>query len=101
MATPYAKKLAKQHKVDVNSVVGTGPYGRITVADVEAAAGVAPSRSTPAAVAAVASAAPVAAAVAAAAVPKAASATTYPEIPGSTNVAFTGVNPCANLVSCK
>ncbi|KAG2265363.1 hypothetical protein Bca52824_072442 [Brassica carinata] len=40
VATPYAKKLAKQHRVDIRSVAGTGPFGRIT-ADVEAAAGIA------------------------------------------------------------
>jgi len=85
VVTPYAKKLAKQHKVDVKTVVGSGPFGRITAADVEAAAGIAPSKSTPAAVAA-AAAAPVAAAA-----PKAAAANTYPEIPGSTIVPFTGM----------
>ncbi|KAK8937854.1 hypothetical protein KSP40_PGU019802 [Platanthera guangdongensis] len=37
VSTPYAKKLAKQHRVDISTVVGTGPYGRITPADVEAA----------------------------------------------------------------
>ncbi|KAG5532448.1 hypothetical protein RHGRI_026923 [Rhododendron griersonianum] len=79
------------HKVDVNSVVGTGPFGRITAADVEAAAGIAPSKSTPAAVAAAAAAVAAAAAPVAAAAPKAAGATTYPEIPGSTVVAFTGM----------
>uniref|UniRef100_A0A1D1XQF4 Dihydrolipoamide acetyltransferase component of pyruvate dehydrogenase complex n=1 Tax=Anthurium amnicola TaxID=1678845 RepID=A0A1D1XQF4_9ARAE len=42
VVTPYAKKLAKQHKVDIGSIVGTGPYGRITPSDVEAAAGIAP-----------------------------------------------------------
>ncbi|KAH1031206.1 hypothetical protein J1N35_043380 [Gossypium stocksii] len=42
VATPYAKKLAKQHKVDIESVVGTGPYGRITPEDIEAAAGLSP-----------------------------------------------------------
>ncbi|KAH7840376.1 hypothetical protein Vadar_016139 [Vaccinium darrowii] len=84
VVTPYAKKLAKQHKVDVKTIVGSGPFGRITAADVEAAAGIAPSKSTPAAVAA-AAAAPVAAA------PKAAAANTYPEIPGSTIVPFTGM----------
>ncbi|KAJ0230610.1 Dihydrolipoyllysine-residue acetyltransferase component 4 of pyruvate dehydrogenase complex [Hirschfeldia incana] len=47
VATPYAKKLAKQHKVDIGSVAGTGPFGRITAADVEAAAGIAPSVSQP------------------------------------------------------
>ncbi|XP_018825347.1 dihydrolipoyllysine-residue acetyltransferase component 4 of pyruvate dehydrogenase complex, chloroplastic-like [Juglans regia] len=45
VATPFAKKLAKQHKVDIDSVVGTGPFGRITPADVEAAAGITPSKS--------------------------------------------------------
>ncbi|KAL9256636.1 hypothetical protein AKJ16_DCAP07709 [Drosera capensis] len=40
IATPYAKKLAKQHKVDIGSVVGTGPYGRVTPGDVEKAAGI-------------------------------------------------------------
>lgn len=84
VVTPYAKKLAKQHKVDIKTVVGSGPFGRITAADVEAAAGIAPSKSTPAVVAA-AAAAPVVAA------PKAAAANTYPEIPGSTIVPFTGM----------
>ncbi|XP_068658883.1 dihydrolipoyllysine-residue acetyltransferase component 4 of pyruvate dehydrogenase complex, chloroplastic [Aristolochia californica] len=42
VATPYAKKLAKQHKIDINSIVGSGSYGRITPADIEAAAGIKP-----------------------------------------------------------
>ncbi|KAI4990607.1 hypothetical protein ZWY2020_038970 [Hordeum vulgare] len=42
IATPHAKKLAKQHGVDISNVVGTGPNGRITAADVEAAAGIQP-----------------------------------------------------------
>jgi len=42
VATPYAKKLAKQHRVDIAAVVGTGPHGRVTAADVEAAAGIKP-----------------------------------------------------------
>lgn len=46
VATPYAKKLAKQHKVDIGSVVGTGPFGRITPADVESAAGVTSPKKT-------------------------------------------------------
>ncbi|KAE8100744.1 hypothetical protein FH972_018608 [Carpinus fangiana] len=46
VATPFAKKLAKQHKVDIESVVGSGPFGRITPADVEAAAGITPSKSS-------------------------------------------------------
>ncbi|PWA85248.1 dihydrolipoamide acetyltransferase pyruvate dehydrogenase complex [Artemisia annua] len=45
VSTPYAKKLAKQHKVDISKVVGTGPFGRITPGDVEKAAGIAPKKS--------------------------------------------------------
>ncbi|KAA8529182.1 hypothetical protein F0562_034019 [Nyssa sinensis] len=85
VATPYAKKLAKQHKIDINSVVGTGPFGRITAADIEAAAGIAPSKST---IANVASVAATPAPVAAAPPPKAA-ANNFVEIPGSTVVPFT------------
>ncbi|GFZ16126.1 2-oxoacid dehydrogenases acyltransferase family protein [Actinidia rufa] len=81
VATPYAKKLAKQHKVDINSLVGTGNFGRITPADIETAAGIPPKKSAP--VASV-----VLAAETAAPAPKA-SATTFPEIPGSTVVPFT------------
>lgn len=40
VATPFAKKLAKQHKVELNSVKGTGPFGRITPEDIEKAAGI-------------------------------------------------------------
>ncbi|CAI9096229.1 OLC1v1032320C1 [Oldenlandia corymbosa var. corymbosa] len=84
VATPFAKKLAKQHKVDINKIVGSGPFGRITPEDVEKAAGIAPSKpSTPAA-----SPAP-APAAAAAAPAKAPAATSYPEIPGATVVPFT------------
>ncbi|KAF5745274.1 dihydrolipoyllysine-residue acetyltransferase [Tripterygium wilfordii] len=81
VATPFAKKLAKQHKVDVNSVVGTGPYGRITAADVESAAGIAPSKKS--AGPAVPAAEPVAAP------PKAAAPALPPPLPGSTVVPFT------------
>lgn len=38
VASPYAKKLAKELKLDLTSVVGTGPMGRIVAKDVEAAA---------------------------------------------------------------
>ncbi|KAI3816499.1 hypothetical protein L1987_16198 [Smallanthus sonchifolius] len=78
--TPYAKKLAKQHKVDISKVVGTGPFGRITPADVEAAAGITPVKSKPPPV--------TAPAVTAAAAP-AKSAPTFAEIPGATVVPFT------------
>ncbi|KAL8241910.1 hypothetical protein R6Q59_012212 [Mikania micrantha] len=84
VSTPYAKKLAKQHKVDINKVVGTGPFGRITPADVEAAAGITPAKSSPPP----ATAAP-ATATAAAAAALAKSAPTFAEIPGATIVPFT------------
>ncbi|RYQ93554.1 hypothetical protein Ahy_B09g099825 [Arachis hypogaea] len=71
VATPQAKKLAKQHKVDLASLAGTGPFGRITPADVETAAGIAPSKSSPAPAApAPASSAPPKAAAAGAVKPK-------------------------------
>ncbi|KAL5704178.1 dihydrolipoyllysine-residue acetyltransferase [Ranunculus cassubicifolius] len=38
VASPYAKKIAKELKVDLSTVVGTGPLGRIVAKDVEAAA---------------------------------------------------------------
>ncbi|CAH1443066.1 unnamed protein product [Lactuca virosa] len=37
VASPYAKKLAKELNVDLSGVVGTGPMGRIVAKDVEAA----------------------------------------------------------------
>ncbi|CAL5006094.1 unnamed protein product [Urochloa decumbens] len=79
IASPQAKKLAKQHRVDLAKVTGTGPYGRITPEDIEAAAGIQP-KPKPAAVAA---ASPP---VAAAAVPQAA---VLPPVPGATVVPFT------------
>nr|XP_016481345.1 PREDICTED: dihydrolipoyllysine-residue acetyltransferase component 4 of pyruvate dehydrogenase complex, chloroplastic-like isoform X1 [Nicotiana tabacum] len=80
VATPYAKKLAKQHKVDINKVTGTGAFGRITPEDVEKAAGI--TKSIPASTA-------VAALIPAAAAPAKASPTSFPDIPGSTLVPFT------------
>lgn len=71
IATPYAKQLAKDLRVDLSKVAGTGPNGRITAADVERSAGKAPAAAAPAAVAAAAPA-PVAAAAAAPAPAKAA-----------------------------
>uniref|UniRef100_A0A453M9D8 Dihydrolipoamide acetyltransferase component of pyruvate dehydrogenase complex n=1 Tax=Aegilops tauschii subsp. strangulata TaxID=200361 RepID=A0A453M9D8_AEGTS len=50
VATPQAKKLAKQHRVDLAKVTGTGQFGRITPADVEAAAGIQPKPKPQAAV---------------------------------------------------
>ncbi|CAM9001147.1 unnamed protein product [Rhodiola kirilowii] len=84
VATPYAKKLAKQHKVDINSLVGTGPFGRITPEDVEAAAGIAPKKT---AASVLTQAAPQAAPSAA---PKAVSSAALPPLlPGATIVPFT------------
>jgi pyruvate dehydrogenase E2 component (dihydrolipoamide acetyltransferase) len=39
IASPRAKKMAKEMKVDLSSLKGSGPHGRITTADVEAATG--------------------------------------------------------------
>ncbi|KAK4790131.1 hypothetical protein SAY86_017435 [Trapa natans] len=38
VASPYAKKLAKELKVELSGIVGSGPNGRIVAKDVEAAA---------------------------------------------------------------
>ncbi|CAO2188306.1 unnamed protein product [Urochloa humidicola] len=79
IASPQAKKLAKQHRVDLAKVTGTGPYGRITPEDVEAAAGIQPKPKA-------AAASPPMAAPSAAAVPQAA---VLPPVPGATVVPFT------------
>ncbi|QZZ20514.1 2-oxo acid dehydrogenase subunit E2 [Leptothermofonsia sichuanensis E412] len=39
VASPRARKLAKELKVDLNTLKGSGPHGRIVAEDVEAAAG--------------------------------------------------------------
>ncbi len=39
VASPRAKKLAKELKVDLTTLTGSGPHGRIVAADVESAAG--------------------------------------------------------------
>ena len=39
IASPRAKKLAKQLSIDLNTLQGSGPYGRITAGDVERASG--------------------------------------------------------------
>ena len=85
IATPYAKQLAKDLKVDLASIAGSGPNGRITASDVERAAGrggapAAPAAAAPAA-AAPAAAAPAAAAPAPAAAP---AATTVSQLRGTT-----------------
>lgn len=44
-ALPVVRKLARDRGVDIESIVGTGPGGRITREDVESAAGVGPVES--------------------------------------------------------
>lgn len=83
VATPQAKKLAKQHRVDLAKVTGTGQFGRITPADVEAAAGIQPKPK----VAPPTAAAPVAA-PSVRAVPQ---ASVLPPVPGATVVPFTAM----------
>ncbi|KAL5558483.1 hypothetical protein UlMin_034694 [Ulmus minor] len=51
VASPYAKKLAKELKVDLGRIVGSGPLGRIVAKDVEAAAAAAVEATTTAAAA--------------------------------------------------
>ncbi len=46
IASPRARKLAKELKVDLNTLRGSGPHGRIVAEDVEAAAGKAPTAPT-------------------------------------------------------
>jgi pyruvate dehydrogenase E2 component (dihydrolipoamide acetyltransferase) len=43
VASPRARKLAKEHNIDLKTLKGTGPRGRITAADVEALIGTAPA----------------------------------------------------------
>jgi pyruvate dehydrogenase E2 component (dihydrolipoamide acetyltransferase) len=45
IASPRARKLAKELKVDLSILKGSGPYGRIVAEDVESAAGKTPSAS--------------------------------------------------------
>ncbi|XVF43030.1 hypothetical protein PTKIN_Ptkin02bG0007800 [Pterospermum kingtungense] len=88
VATPYAKKLAKQHKVNIETIVGTGLYGRITPEDIEAAAGISPSKTNvgPAVVGEAKASAPLKATAAAS---PAAPSNLPPPVPGSTVVPFT------------
>lgn len=52
VASPRARKLAKDLRVDLNTLKGSGPHGRVVAEDVEAAAG---KTAVPAAIPAVAS----------------------------------------------
>ncbi|HAX87088.1 MAG TPA: branched-chain alpha-keto acid dehydrogenase subunit E2 [Cyanobacteria bacterium UBA11370] len=47
IASPRAKKLAKEFSVDLGNLKGSGPHGRIVAEDVEAAAGKAPTPVAP------------------------------------------------------
>ena len=47
VASPRARKLAKQLGVDLKTLRGSGPYGRIIAADIEKAAGKAPTVTKP------------------------------------------------------
>lgn len=58
MASPLAKRIAQGANIDLASITGTGPNGRIVKADVEAAMGKAPATADRAAPAAPATAAP-------------------------------------------
>ncbi|MEO1402703.1 MAG: dihydrolipoamide acetyltransferase family protein [Cyanobacteria bacterium J06635_1] len=80
IASPRAKKLAKEFKIDISTLQGSGPHGRIVAQDVEQAAGKAPA--PPQVIAAAPVAAPVAA-VAPAPIPA-----PPPAVPGQTT-AFT------------
>ena len=80
VASPRARKLAKELKVDLTTLKGSGPHGRIVAEDVEAAAG---KVSAPAAVPApVVAPAPVEAPAPVAAAPKPAPAPAVPAAPG-------------------
>ena len=48
IVSPRARKLAKDLKVDLTKLTGSGPHGRIVAEDVEAAAGKTPAPATPA-----------------------------------------------------
>jgi pyruvate dehydrogenase E2 component (dihydrolipoamide acetyltransferase) len=76
VASPRARKLAKDLKVDLTALQGSGPYGRIVAEDVEAAAGKQPV--APASVPAVTPVIPVSKPVAPAPMPAAAA------VPGQT-----------------
>jgi pyruvate dehydrogenase E2 component (dihydrolipoamide acetyltransferase) len=47
IVSPRAKKLAKELKIDLNGLQGSGPYGRIVAEDIERAAGKAAVTATP------------------------------------------------------
>lgn len=48
MVSPRARKLAKEMKVDLSSLQGSGPHGRIVAQDIEAAANIPTKQTSPA-----------------------------------------------------
>ncbi|HIK39507.1 dihydrolipoamide acetyltransferase family protein [Thermoleptolyngbya sp. M55_K2018_002] len=83
VVSPRARKLAKELKVDLATLKGSGPHGRIVAEDVEAAVGKVSEPATPAVTPAPAAiAAPVTAPAPAAATPKPAPAPAAPVTPG-------------------
>ncbi|MBD0336348.1 MAG: 2-oxo acid dehydrogenase subunit E2 [Cyanobacteria bacterium Co-bin13] len=58
IVSPRARKLAKELKVDLSGLQGSGPHGRIVAEDIERAAGKTPAPAAPAATPAPAVAAP-------------------------------------------
>ncbi|MBD3885252.1 2-oxo acid dehydrogenase subunit E2 [Phormidium tenue FACHB-886] len=83
VASPRARKLAKDLKVDLNSLKGSGPHGRIVAEDVEAAAGKsAPAAPKPAPKPSAPPAAPAVSAPAAAPAPKPSAPAAAPAQPG-------------------
>jgi pyruvate dehydrogenase E2 component (dihydrolipoamide acetyltransferase) len=83
VVSPRARKLAKELKVDLATLKGSGPHGRIVAEDVEAAVGKVSEPATPAMTPAPAAiAAPVTAPAPAAATPKPAPAPAAPVTPG-------------------
>jgi pyruvate dehydrogenase E2 component (dihydrolipoamide acetyltransferase) len=44
LATPVTRRMAREHGLQIERIVGTGPQGRVTKADVEAAIGRGPPR---------------------------------------------------------
>ncbi len=89
VVSPRARKLAKKLKVDLNTLRGSGPYGRIVAADVESAAGVGASpASSPSAAPQAPSQAPVAKPAPSAAPAPAPAAASTPSVPLGQVAAF-------------
>jgi pyruvate dehydrogenase E2 component (dihydrolipoamide acetyltransferase) len=79
IVSPRARKLAKELKVDLATVQGSGPHGRIVAQDIELAAGKTP---TPTAAPTIPATPPAAAAASAAPTPTSAAPTPAPAAPG-------------------